>query len=263
MPDGYIYLAPGWFSYGSGADEETRRTFLSTMPLHLRHTDGFLVGRNEVTWGDWIAYLEAQPDAPSVHTVRFGNDVRLERAAGGWQLTLTPNARTYTARWGEPIVYAGRRSHVEQDWRKLPVLGISAVESIAYTTWLDHTGRVPGARLCSEVEWERAARGSDGRTTPSGHVLDGEDANIDLTYDRELMGPDEVGTHPGSISPYGLNDTAGNAFEWTVGERVGVYVVRGGSYYHDRKTADLSNRNETGATVREPAGGLRVCATLR
>ena len=94
-------------------------------------------------------------------------------------------------------------------------------------------------------------------------MLEGDDVNIDVTYGRDLMGPDEVGSHPASVSPYGLYDTAGNSFEWTVGERAGVYVVRGGSYYHDRKTADLSNRNETGATVREPTGGLRVCATLR
>jgi len=94
-------------------------------------------------------------------------------------------------------------------------------------------------------------------------VLDGDDANIDQTYDRDRMGPDEVGSHPASISPYGLYDTAGNAFEWVRGERTGTYVVRGGSFYHDRKTADLANRNETGADVHDPSTGLRLCATPR
>jgi eukaryotic-like serine/threonine-protein kinase len=142
------------------------------------------------------------------------------------------------------------------------VLGISAIDAGGYAAWLDRTGRLRGARICSEPEWERAARGADGRSTPSGRVLEGEDANLDATYTRELMGPDEIGSHPATVSPYGLNDTAGNAFEWTIGERPGTYVVRGGSYYHDRKTADLANRNEAIPTIHEPTGGVRLCATV-
>jgi hypothetical protein len=63
------------------------------------------------------------------------------------------------------------------------------------------------------------------------------------------------------VSPYGLQDTAGNAFEWTRGERPGSYVVRGGSYFHDRKTADLSNRNELTGALRDTVTGLRLCAS--
>ncbi len=267
VPGGYVYIAPGWFGYGSAADEDTRRTFLSTVPLHRRRTDGYLIGRTEVTFGDWIDYVEAQPEAareallPNLPPRLGGAGVKLQRAGDGWRLTLVQGERRLTARWGEPIRYDGRKQHAVQDWRRLPVLGITAVEAIAYAAWLDRSGRLPGARLCSEVEWERAARGADGRSTPSGRVLDGDDANIDLTYERVLMGPDEVGSHPGSVSPYGLYDTAGNAFEFTRGERPGSYVVRGGSYYHDRKTADLANRNEVAGDVHEPTAGLRICAT--
>jgi formylglycine-generating enzyme required for sulfatase activity len=143
------------------------------------------------------------------------------------------------------------------------VLGISAIDAIAYAAWLSRTGRLPGARLCSEVEWERAARGADGRTTPTGHVLDHDDANLDATYGRDQMGPDEVDLHPASVSPYGLFATAGNAFEWTLGERADSFIVRGGSYRHDRKTADLSNRNESSSRLRDPTSGLRLCATPR
>jgi len=266
VPDGYVYIAPGGFEYGSAADEASRRGFLSTVPIHARRTDGFVVARNEVTFGDWITYVEAQPEAMRAQLVpnlplKLGGGVRLERVAASWQLTLSPGARAYVARWGEPLRYLGRKHHVDQDWRKLPVLGISARDAEAYAAWLDRTGRLPGARLCSEMEWERAARGPDGRSTPHGRVLDGDDANIDQTYDRELMGPDEVGSHPASISPYGLYDTAGNAFEWVRGERPGTFVVRGGSFYHDRKTADLANRNEIRADVHDLSTGLRLCAT--
>ncbi|HET9622405.1 MAG TPA: protein kinase [Kofleriaceae bacterium] len=267
VPAGYVYIAPGWFLYGSAGDEATRRTFLSTVPLHRRHTDGFLIGRTEVTFGDWIAYIESQPAseraqlAPNL-PLKMGGGVRLQRLAAGWQLSLLPTERTYTATGDEPIRYVGRAVHASADWRKLPVLGISATDAAAYAAWLDRTGRLPGARLCSELEWERAARGPDGRDTPTGRVLDGDDANLDSTYPRDLIGPDEVGSHPASASPYRVLDTAGNAFEWTRGERPGVIVARGGSYFHDRKTAELANRNETSATIRDATAGIRLCANV-
>jgi formylglycine-generating enzyme required for sulfatase activity len=194
---------------------------------------------------------------------KLGGGARLEQTAAGWRLTLQTAERVYMAGWNEPIRYTGRKRNAVQDWRRMPVLGISAADASAYAAWLARTRRVPGARLCSELEWERGARGADGRTTPTGHLLEPDDANFDATYQRDLMGPDEVGRHPASVSPYGLLDTAGNAFEWTLGEPPGTYVARGGSYYHDRKTADLSNRNETSGDVRDPTAGMRLCATPR
>jgi formylglycine-generating enzyme required for sulfatase activity len=268
VPEGYAYVAPGWFQYGSAADEDTRRNFFATVPLHRRHTDGFLIERTEVTFGDWLAYVDAHPEAERAGLtpgapITLSGGLLVERANTGWRLTLQPNDHAYAAAWGEPLRYGERSVHAVQDWRKLPVLGISAIDAIAYAAWLARTGRLPGARLCSEVEWERAARGADGRTTPTGHVLDHDDANLDATYGRDQMGPDEVDLHPASVSPYGLFNTAGNAFEWTLGERADSFVVRGGSYLHDRKTADLSNRNESSSRLRDPTSGLRLCATPR
>jgi formylglycine-generating enzyme required for sulfatase activity len=268
VPPGYVYVAPGWFLYGSESDEETRRNFLSAVPLHRRHTEAFAIARMEVTFGDWLAYVDAQPEAERAGLVpalplRIGGGVQLNHASTGWRLTLLTTAHPFTAGWNEPIRYADRTHNAVQDWHKLPVIGISAVDAVAYAAWLDRTGRVPGARLCSELEWERAARGADGRTTPTGRVLDGDDANLDATYGRDQMGPDEVGLHPASISPYGLFDVAGNAFEWTRGEHPDSYVVRGGSYHHDRKTAELSNRNESTSVMRDPTTGMRLCATPR
>jgi formylglycine-generating enzyme required for sulfatase activity len=268
VPAGYVYIAPGWFLYGSQDDDDARRNFLSTVPLHRRHTGEFVIARAEVTFGDWLAYVDAQPEAERAALVpgspaMMNGGVRIDREAGGWRLTLRLIDQTYTAAWNEPIRYAHRTRHAVQDWHRLPVLGISVVDAAAYTAWLARTGRVPGARLCREIEWERAARGPDGRTTPTGRVLEGDDANIDVTYERDQMGPDQVGSHPVSNGPYSLLDTAGNAFEWTRGERPGSYVVRGGSYHHDRKTAALTNRNETSGVLRDPTTGMRVCATPR
>jgi eukaryotic-like serine/threonine-protein kinase len=266
LPAGYVYVTGGSFRYGSAADDETRRNFLSTAPLHQRTTHAFLIARDEVTFADWLGFVDAQPEPDRAKllpyvSVKSGRGIEVTRIDHRWTLQLKPIGQLYSAVWGQPIRYEGRDRRVAEDWGRFPVLGISAANAEAYVTWLDTTGRLVGARLCTEVEWERAARGPDGRNAPSDHVIEADDANIDNTYGRDHMGPDEVGSHPASTSPYGLNDMAGNAFEWTRGERAGTYVTRGGSYYHDRKTADLANRNETSAGLRDAALGMRVCVT--
>jgi formylglycine-generating enzyme required for sulfatase activity len=145
------------------------------------------------------------------------------------------------------------------------VIGIDAEDAEAYAAWVATTRRVPGARLCRETEWERAARGADGREFPHGALLAPDDANFDETYDKrpDAMGPDEVGSHPASRSPFGVDDMAGNAVEWTTSSLVpGDYVVRGGSYFHDQKTSRTVNRTVVVPTLRDATLGVRLCADL-
>ncbi len=149
-----------------------------------------------------------------------------------------------------------------QDWRRFPVVGISGEDARRYAGWLDTTRRLPGARLCSEVEWERAARGADGRSYPGGSAIAAGDANIDATHPDKLTGLEEIGSHPASVSPFGLEDTVGNAFEWTQSELdEHGYILRGGSYLYDRKTAHLANRAQVDGTVRNASYGFRLCAS--
>jgi eukaryotic-like serine/threonine-protein kinase len=265
VPPGFVYIPAGEFLFGNANDQD-RLTFFATTPLRRRSTAAFLIGRTEVTFGDWLAYVDALPASerarrvPAVPTKVSGSLAIAPDDAGHWRIELQPEERRYTAGWDQPFRYTGRTHHAAQDWRRFPVTGVSAEDATAYAAWLDHTGRVPGARLCSEVEWERAARGADGRAYPGGAPLEPDDANIDVTHGTGLMGPDEVGSHPASRSPFGLDDMSGNAFEWTVSEQ-GGYILRSGSYQHDRKTADLTNRSSMNAMVRDAALGFRMCAT--
>ena len=147
----------------------------------------------------------------------------------------------------------------------MPVAGISPRDAAEFIEWLRVSGRVPTARFCSETEWERGARGADDRIYPHGNQLKGEDANIDSTYGRSAasFGPDEVGAHPTSDSPFGLHDMAGNVIEIVRSELGGgTFIGKGGGYYHDALSARLTNRIAIDDAVRFHTIGLRVCADV-
>jgi serine/threonine protein kinase/formylglycine-generating enzyme required for sulfatase activity len=269
VPEGFVYVPHGRFLFGSAADEEVRRAFFNTAPLHAVETGAYLVARNETTYAEWLTYLGALPPeerarrTPKVSGLTGAMELR-ELEGGEWQLTLQPTTRAYTARSGEMIRYASRKRRSVQDWLRFPVSGISLEDAQAYTRWLDATGRVPGARLCDEHEWERAARGADGREFPHGDRLDADDANIDATYGKQPLafGPDEVGSHLASRSPFGLDDACGNVFEWTTSRLAPrENVLRGGAYYYDITVVRSTNRQVAEPTVRDPNIGIRVCAT--
>jgi formylglycine-generating enzyme required for sulfatase activity len=268
-PPGMIYVPAGRFLFGSADDNELRRGYLKTPPIHEVQTGAYYIGHYEVTFGEWIEFLEDLP--PDERQLRRPASVNprasltlTEIGPKRWRLSLTPTTRTYTAETGQRLRYDHRVQLADQDWTKFPVAAVSYNDAVAYAAWLDRTGRVKGARLCDDYEWERAARGADGRTFPSGNTLSADDANIDATYGRDPLafGPDEVGSHPASRSPVGAEDMAGNVWEWTRSvETADALVTRGGGWYYSDFDARSANRQPGEPTQRDVYLGVRICAT--
>jgi serine/threonine-protein kinase len=112
-----------------------------------------------------------------------------------------------------------------------PVMGISYDDAEAYCHW--HTTRVGiPVRLPTEEEWEKAARGPDGRTYPWGNRFDATFTKMAASRPGRPA-PESVGTFPIDCSPYGLFDMAGLVSEYcnsAFAADPALRVIRGGHY---------------------------------
>jgi toxoflavin biosynthesis protein ToxD len=162
-----------------------------------------------------------------------------------------------------------------EDTENHPVVGVSKADAEAYIRWLNQKTSME-FRLPTEAEWERAARGTDGRIFPWGNTFDPWRCN---TAESVKKGTTPVGFYsPGGDSPSGAVDMVGNVWEWTQSlflpypyhpdkrndeaKARGRYVVRGGAWYYTRKLARCAAREGIVADYLSSSIGFRLARSI-
>ncbi|KAF0245291.1 MAG: serine/threonine protein kinase, partial [Planctomycetota bacterium] len=217
VPDGFCFVPAGPFLFGgeyAGAPPET--TCLAP---------DFFVARFPVTFAEYLDFLNAlaaEGLAAEARTRIPRSSTRLHFRGEGPFLPATPEEDPDGApdlRW--------------------PVYGVSWHDALAYAAW---RSRRDGVRysLPHEQEFEKAARGVDGRIYPWGEEWDGAFSHTD----RSLAGPARPlppGSHPPDESPCGARDLAGGmqtwCFNWGEKRYRHFAIIRGGSWTTGPDTA--------------------------
>ncbi len=193
----------------------------------VAHTEAFVIMTMPVTQAEYGRYVydEGVPE-PWVAT---GDAAEIDRFA-----------------WSQGRPQRRREEH--------PAVLVSQPEAEAYCAWWGER-RGGHGRLPSEAEWEKAARGDDGRSYPWGNRFDATLANTRESGRRDT---DAIGRTPAAASPYGVLDMAGNVLEWTStrtpDERV---IVKGGGWKGDAVAARCAARSSRPRTLRDVTIGFR------
>ncbi len=158
-----------------------------------------------------------------------------------------------------------------------PVVGVSWYEALAYCRWLTGVWRDAGVitprqevHLPTESQWEKAARGVDGRQFPWGDEIDPNWANYSA---GEIGTTSAVGCFPGGASPYSVLDMSGNVWEWCMTRSQGNYenykddndpegrgsrVLRGGAFWTTQRDVRCAFRYYDAPNFRFSLVGFRV-----
>lgn len=229
-PPGLVHVPAGDFIYGPEVTYERLEQCPPPKPRQTLALDEFWMATTPVTYGEWKEFLD------ETGFVWRGN----------WWANRGDWRRRYTIAFGYPAEMAN-----------YPMVDVSQTDAFAYCEWYS---RKIGLRctLPTEQQWEKAARGADGRTYPWGEQhprpeLDWQKKfpvgpetylfSLLVKPKRELARcgwywrngtPIPVGAAPENRSPYGCLDMAGNIWEWTTDlynpNLPGFHVVKGGSW---------------------------------
>lgn len=212
-----------------GSTIDDRRHQADELPQHHLYLPRYDVSRHPVTNAQYAAFLFATGHTPPPQ----------------WQSNLFP---------------PGRDDH--------PVAYVSWYDANAFCQWAaELTGET--IRLPTEAEWEKAARGQEGRIFPWGDRW-----NADVCNGDSAEGPVRVGEHAAGSSPYGVCNMAGNIHEWTSsiyrpypydaadGREVAASdeprVMRGGAWYGAARSLRCAARGRLRPHYRYYYVGFRV-----
>ncbi|MDL1968824.1 MAG: SUMF1/EgtB/PvdO family nonheme iron enzyme [Deltaproteobacteria bacterium] len=205
VPEDMVYIPPGQFIMGE--EDNIRIASLK---------EGFFIDKYPVTNAQFYAFLNER-----------GN----QQEGGSEWIHLEVSYKEGRCR----ISKDGNRFVVESGFEDHPVIYVTWYGAKAYAQWA-------GKRFPAEKEWEKAARGIDGRVYPWGNEFDKDKCNTD---ESKVGHTTPVKKYQESRSPYGCLDIAGNVWEWTnswYDEKEKNRVLRGGSWGGNRGSARCANR---------------------
>jgi serine/threonine-protein kinase len=248
--EGFVYVPGGPFVYGEERD------------ARVLEVSDFAIATKPVTFADWAEFLagverEQGPDAATALCPgTAGDGALMERVGDGeW--------RHKAGGSGGPSDSVLAARHGTGFENRLPVLGVSWDDAVAYCEWKARTTGMPW-RLPTEEEREKAARGVDGRRFPWG---DAEDATLGKCLDsrEERSQPEPVGSFPAATSVYGMIDASGNTWDWTdswYDLRRSWRVARGGAWCFHQPTLRCAYRFRYGPSLRDTFLGVRAARRL-
>jgi formylglycine-generating enzyme required for sulfatase activity len=172
-----VLIPAGQFLMGSdpSVDKDAKG---NEQPQHILSLPDYYLARTPVTNAEYAAFVQATGHRQPQH----------------WKALFRKGGNPPRGKEDHPVVY------------------VSWHDAVAYCRWLAQvTGRP--YRLPCEAEWEKGARGSDGRIYPWGNQWDAKRCNSREGGRGDTTTP--VGAYPQGASPYGLLDMAGNVWEWT------------------------------------------------
>jgi len=211
----------GEFTMGSARGTESM-SFEEEMPEFGVTLPGYLISKYPITNAQYQAFVDEGG---------YSDKWQACWTTTGWEWRVENHMNA-------PIHYGS-----VSDLPNHPVVGVSWYEAVAFCNWLSIRFGF-AVRLPSEAEWEKAARGLDGRKYPWGNEITAERASY---LDTAIQSTSAVGIFPAGESPYGLLDVSGNVMEWTnsrfaeypydvadgreSSDSEGLRAVRGGAWY--------------------------------
>jgi formylglycine-generating enzyme required for sulfatase activity len=232
-------------------------------PRHKLFLPEYRIGQYPVTHAEYKRFIEAG-----------GYKHKRWWTEAGWRKKEKP--RRQVRPWTEPRFW--RDAHFNKP--NQPVVGLSWYETMAYCHWLSaETGQ--RYRLPTEAEWEKAARGLDGRRYPWGNLFETGRLNVN-EGEQVVEATIPVGIYPTGDSPFGAFDCTGNVWEWgaTQGGKRYPYdttedewargylegengrALRGGSWLNDRDLARCAFRGRDDPYYSDLNIGFRVVSPI-
>ena len=253
IPATFAHITAGPFIYGPEVTYERLDLAPPPRPRQVMTLDEFWLARTPVTYAEWQAFLD------DTDHDWIGTWWRIATGPMGWLRRFAP-CDAY------PVEMAD-----------YPIVDVTQEDAFVYCDWLSVK---LGLRctLPDEQQWEKAARGVDGRTFPWGETLPRPElADLQAThtlgldyYRRNLLvkpevelarsgwywrigAPLPVGAIPQNVSPFGCYDMVGNVWEWTTSlynpDVSAYHVVKGGSWGYSPQHTACNCRSACSVTI--------------